>query len=66
MDKNAEGYSDPTAGTALRNIDREQEADRLALISALMPLLKKQADIVGFEIIGRITLKDKETGREYR
>lgn len=66
MYKNSEGYADPTAGIALHNIDYEQEAGRLALISALIPLLKRQADIVGFEIVGRITLKDKETGREYR
>ncbi len=27
---------------------------------------KQTAELVGFEVVGRITLRDKETGREYR
>jgi len=69
MYKNAEGYPDPTAGAACENIEREQwqqEAKRLTAISRLIPILKQTAELVGFEVVGRITLRDKETGREYR
>lgn len=74
MYKNSEGYSDPTPGAAYSNIRREerheerrqQEAERLATISALIPILKQTAELAGFEVVGRITLKDKATGKEYR
>lgn len=69
MDKNIEGYSDPTAGQAWGNIrraEKQQEAERLTAISALIPIMKQTAELVGFEVVGRITLKDKATGKEYR
>ena len=69
MYKNQEGYSDPTPGTALSNIRREdhqREADRLNTISALIPVMKGAAELAGFEVVGRIILQDKSTGREYR
>lgn len=70
MYKNAEGYSDPTPGEAMSNIRRERRqqetAERLAVISKLIPVLKQTAELAGFEVVGRITLRDKETGKEYR
>ena len=69
MYRNSEGYPDPTAGAAYANIEREQkqqEASRLAVIGKLIPIFKQMAELAGFEIIGRITLRDKKTGREYR
>ena len=70
MYKNAEGYSDPTPGEAMSNIRREQRqqevAERLAVISRLIPVMKQTAELAGFEVVGRITLKDKEPGKEYR
>ena len=70
MYKNAEGYSDPTPGEAMSNIRREQRqqevVERLAVISRLIPVMKQTAELAGFEVVGRITLKDKETGKEYR
>ena len=70
MYKNAEGYSDPTPGEAMSNIRREQRqqetAERLAVISRLIPVMKQTAELAGFEVVGGITLKDKETGKEYR
>lgn len=41
MYKNQEGYPDPTAGaaySAIRQEERKREADRLAAISALIPI----------------------------
>lgn len=69
MHKNSEGYPDPTAGAAWSNIRREErqrEAERMAVISGLIPVMKQTAELVGFEVVGRITLKDKTTGKEYR
>lgn len=70
MYKNAEGYSDPTPGEAMSNIRKEQRqqeaAERLAVIGRLIPVMKQTAELAGFEVVGRITLKDKETGKEYR
>lgn len=67
--RNAEGYNDPTTGEALDNIAREErqrESARLTVISELIPILKKTAELAGFEVVGRIVLLDKETGKKYR
>lgn len=69
MYKNQEGYADPTPGAALSNIlreERQRDAERLAAISALIPVIRGAAALAGFEVVGRITLKDRATGKEYR
>ena len=61
VNKNGEGYPDPTFGGAWGNIRREEkqkEAERLAM--------KQTAELAGFEVVGRITLRDKGTGKEYK
>ena len=57
MGRNSEHYSDPTPGTAWENI---------TVVSALVPILRQTAELAGFEIIGRIPLRDKTSGKEYR
>lgn len=42
------------------------DAARLVMVSALVPILRQTAELAGFEIIGRIPLRDKATGKEYR
>lgn len=69
MGRNAEHYADPTPTAAMRNICRDEyqkEAARLDRIGDIVPLLRQMAGIAGFEIIGRIPLRDKATGKEYR
>ena len=69
MYKNTEGYADPTPGAALSNIlreERQRDAERLAAIGDLMPIIRQTAAMVGFEIVNRITFRDKVTGKEYR
>lgn len=69
MYKNSEGYPDPPAGaaySAIRQEERQREAERLAAISDLIPVIRGAAALAGFEVVGRITLKDKVTGKEYR
>ena len=64
VSRNAEGYPDPTFGGAWGNMRRE--AERMAKINDLIPVMKQTAELAGFEVVGRITLRDKETGKEYR
>ena len=67
--RNAEHYADPTPAAAMKNIrneERQKDAATMLQISILVPLLRQVADIAGFEIMGRIPLRDKATGKEYR
>lgn len=59
--KNAEGYSDPTAYQAMKNIDQEDER-----FYKLLHTLFYICEIAGFQIEGRIVLMDKKTGRIWR
>lgn len=63
--QNAEGYSDPTAFYGMKNIVKEdQEIEKK--VHDLVHLIRDLADFVGFEVVGRIHLKHKKTGREYK
>lgn len=67
--RNSEGYRDPTSSKAISNIAREErlcEIERLAAMSKIIETIKKMANLVGFEVVGRIVLKDKRTGKEYK
>ena len=69
MDINSEGYRDPTAGKAYDNIcleERRKEAETLEILSNLVKTIKRVAELAGFEVVGRIALKHKVTGKEYR
>ena len=69
MNRNAEHCPDPTPGAAWENIckdTRRKEAASLLQISILVPILRQIADWAGFEIIGRIPLREKSTGKEFR
>lgn len=63
--KNGEGYRDPTAGEAVGKVARE-EKKRNEAVTSLITMLKQIISLAGFELVGRIVLKDKETGKEYR
>ena len=63
--KNKEGYSDPTAFAALSKIQREEnELQRRA--TELVSVLKYIIDKSGFELVARIEIRDKRTGKEFR
>lgn len=59
--KNGEGYIDPTASQAIHEADKPPEK-----VAAAIRHLKTVAAMRGFEVTGRIWLRDKATGREYR
>ena len=66
MDINSEGYRDPTAGKAYENICREERRKEAEILGNLVKTIKRVAELAGFEVVGRIALKHKVTGKEYR
>lgn len=58
MFKNSEGYPDNTAGEAIERADRPPHA-----VKQVIYILHLIASLAGMEIVGRVTLRDKETGR---
>lgn len=59
--KNSEGYSDPTAYQALKNIELEEERFH-KLLYAIFDI----CELAGFEIEGRIVLVDKRSGKVWQ
>lgn len=63
--KNSSGYSDPTAYLGTRGIIRE-ESEQQKRVTALIAVLKYIIDAAGFDLLSRIEVRDRKTGREYR
>ena len=63
--RNSEGYPDPTAYEGLRPIIEEENALERR-VNQLIKTLKYITGLAGFELISRIEIKDKETGRIFR
>lgn len=60
MNKNKEGYPDPTAGKAIKQADRQP-----AVIDWMVKVFKEVAEKMGYEITNRIVFKDRNTGRKW-
>lgn len=58
---NAEGYPDPTAYNAIKNIEDEETK-----VSTLIHIIKTLLRICGFELIRRVEIRSTRSGREYR
>ena len=63
--KNAEGYNDPTAYEGLKPIIEEENALYREMYS-LIKVLKYIIDKSGFELVNRIEIKDKKTGKVFK
>lgn len=61
--RNAEGYLDVTAYLGTKNVIQEENERKSKDLIHTFRLL---ADMAGFEIVGRITIKHKKTGRVFR
>lgn len=62
---NGKHYYDSTAGEAIKNIEaKDKEEDKK--VSYLVSTLKRVADLAGFEFVGRIQIKNKWSGKEYK
>ncbi len=65
LNKNAEGYNDPTAYNAMTKVMREENEPQRR-INALIGSIKSLIDLAGFDLLNRIEVRDRKTGREYR
>lgn len=63
--RNPEGYNDPTAYSALSAAQAETDAID-ARCAQLIKTLKNTIDLAGFDLIARIEVRDRKTGRNYR
>lgn len=59
--RNAEGYFDPTAYEAMRNIERDEER-----FHKLLDTIFALCELSGFHVEERIVIKDKRTGKVWR
>lgn len=62
---NSEGYHDPTAYEGLKPVIREDAAVQNKL-NKLITALKLVIDLAGFELIGRIQVRHRKSGKEFR
>lgn len=61
---NESGYPDLTAYEAIKNVDRELEAEER--FKKLLSTIFYICDLAGFHIEGRLVVKDKKTGKVWR
>ena len=64
--RNAEQYADPTAYTAMKNIMNAEQREVKKKSDNLIGAMRLLADVSGFEIVGRIHLRHKDSGIEFR
>lgn len=62
--RNASGYMDLTAFEAIQKVDREADAEKR--YKKLLNTIFYLCDLAGFHIEGRLTIKDKKTGKIWR
>lgn len=63
--KNTEGYPDPTAFEGMRRAERmERDAEQRS--NALIGAIKSLINLAGFDLLARIEIRDRRTGREFR
>lgn len=64
--RNGSGYVSPTEYTALTNIERCENKEAEKRLSELIRALKRTIDDSGFDLLARIEVKDRKTGRCFR
>ena len=62
---NSEGYPDPTAFFGEKSI-RKEEAELEKRAMQAVGTVKLLMELCGFSIVGRITLRDIKTGKEFK
>jgi hypothetical protein len=63
--QNAEGYNDPTAYEGIKPIVQEENREKKR-VETLIFVLKYIIKLAGFDLIARIEIRDRKTGREYK
>lgn len=64
--KNMSGYNDPTARAAIQHTDHEIDKGERGRVNEVLSVMRLVASVAGFEVEGRIVLKDKKTCRVWR
>ena len=62
---NGEGYYDPTAYEGMRPLVKE-EAEIQNKLNKLITVLKLVIDLAGFDLIARIQVRQRKSGKEFR
>ena len=62
---NSEGYYDPTAYEGLKPIIKEESQEQKR-VTTFIGIIKGLAEMFGLKIVGRVIIKDKKSGKEYR
>lgn len=65
LDKNGSGCADPTALRAIREADKVKKPYD-PRISKLVDTIHAMCELAGFDVEGRICLRDKENGNVWR
>lgn len=60
---NAEGYADPTAYHGIRQVEGDNVKGKAGFLIKVLKFIVWES---GFELIGRIQLRDRRSGREFR
>lgn len=60
--RNGSGYNDKTAGDAIEKVYDETDTKN----NIIVRVIKNVCDLAGFEIVERVVLRDKRTGKVYR
>lgn len=63
--KNGEGYSDPTAYRAIKNVEGTVDPDEVRF-RKLLAAIFNICELAGFHLEGRIEVTDKRTGKVWR
>lgn len=64
--KNIEGYLDLTPYEALRNKKDNQDREDAKRMDEALKSAKRTFSLYGFEVVGRITLRNIRTGKIYK
>lgn len=59
---NGDGYYDETAAKAIENVNNDKDTKRFY---KLLHTIFTMCELAGFHLEGRITLKDRKTGKIY-
>ena len=62
MKKNASGCIDLTAYEAIKHADHKPDVR----LSNVVRIIKQVLSLAGFEMVGRVVVKDVKTGKEFR
>lgn len=65
MMRNGSGYVSPVEDAALRNVTKTAAQDADERVNQLIFILRKIIDYSGFDLLNRIELGDRKTGRRY-